>query len=139
MSIHSRSAPSRASVYSILIEPRKRATSSAVYDRSMPSQRSPSHSPAIRSNPFLPFSTGSSFMSSITILTALCTYMLTYVQGGRVDCPCSWYRARVRGPRCEAGGRGPAAFRRLLLPSFLSTRCVGLLLLSSPGTRSLGG
>src|SRR5215212_11094396 len=32
--------------------------------------------------------------------------MLTYVQTGCVACPYSWCRARVRGPRSVAGGRG---------------------------------
>src|SRR5215218_5280618 len=88
--VQSRSAPIRASVYSILIEPRSRATSSAVYGRSIPSQRSPSHSLAIRLVPF--FSISTTLSSPIpSLYPALCTYMLTYVQRGRGERPLSCY------------------------------------------------
>src|SRR5215218_7507416 len=61
--VQSRSAPIRARVCSILIEPRSRATSSAVYGRSIPSQRSPSHSLAIWLVPFFSRSTTLSLLS----------------------------------------------------------------------------
>src|SRR5215211_8746498 len=91
MRVQSRSAPIRASVYSILIEPRSRSTSSAVYGRSIPSQRSPSHSLAIRLVPFFSRSITPSFTPRCT---ALCTYMLTYVLTWRNERP---HQIRVIG------------------------------------------
>src|SRR5215218_10008573 len=77
--VQSRSAPICARVCSILIEPRSRATSSAMYGRSIPSQRSPSHSLAIRLVPLVSRSTILSFTPRYRVDTLHCALICSHM------------------------------------------------------------
>src|SRR5215211_7442802 len=121
--VQSRTAPIRARVCSILIEPRSRATSSAVYGRSIPSQRSPSHSLAIWLVPFFSRSTTLSLLSdamSVHCIMHLYAHIcanwaqasaLFRVMGRRYVANASWQEDRGGWSGLCAGPRGLHAGR----------------------------